>query len=176
MAEIIPIKIPIRSHYKKYCEKEFSTTLTTTDPLGIILYHMLRKNERETPLHVQHYNLNTELTFYISDRSIYKEALRTSLNSTQVYQFNFIIEYFFKKHLYNYLDVKVEEGKEIQESVAMFMGKYNMSKEDLTMDALIKAYYRSRKNKEDSESEIEKILPRELSDEKNENITPRIVR
>ena len=144
--------VPVRPAVEKYLRRrlhlrpEEAFQLTKKGTAGRFLYHVLRnpQEDRQYTASVAEYPGRFAVT--ISNQLAWLNGCR-HLTPQGVHDFNRQIEDLIEQEFHTKLDTLAEYGVqfETKAQALRFMAGYGFTEEDLTLDALIKSYYRYRK-------------------------------
>lgn len=146
------IRIPVKPYSAKYLNQVFSHCfrLTKRNSIGVLLFYLLhRNNERkEYDEYMSHYSAHVNVT--ISDGYSFKYGAR-ELSSFCIVHFNTFVEDQFKREFFTYVEISLDYGTTLKDSIESFMKKYNLTDADITFDTLKKSYQRYTTRKEKKE-------------------------
>lgn len=141
------IKIPIRSHLKKMIQKNREVTPFTVsfdkDHYAAIFYQAFQRdsfpqNSFKSKLE---FNESIELSF---PAHIAKEN-RFHISRKRLSYIDAQLRSIFDEKLFDYLNDNCFQKGDIQKFSMLFMEKYEITEEEITLDALVKSYQRYRK-------------------------------
>lgn len=144
MAETLTIEIPVRKHLLKFYRKEFKTKLTMADPMGIMLYYMLKdkKADRYSAELLRKFPDKIELE--ISQYWIERKWLSPYLTNQGVYHLDTILNDYFKRALVKWISIQVEAGCDRKVAIEQFANHYDILESDISFEGLKKADFRYR--------------------------------
>lgn len=140
----LTIEIPIRKHLYKYYIKEFKTRLTFEDPLGIILYYMLRTKTGERYSEHLREKYPEKIVFELPYFMLERKYVTPYLSQQALTHFDRIIDSDFKRSLYRFVARQVSDGVDRQIAIEEFCKLYDILENDISFEALKKADYRYR--------------------------------
>jgi hypothetical protein len=148
----IALVVPVRPVVEKYLRRKLhlgqqqSFRLTKKGTVGRTLYHILRnpQQDRQYTETVAAYAGSLEVS--ISPQMCWLNGCR-HLTAQAIHDFNRQVEDMMEEEFHHKLDVLVEHGVKFETKGAAlrFMDMYGFTEEDLSLDALLKSYYRYRK-------------------------------
>jgi len=144
--------VPVRPAVEKYLRRrlhlapEQAFQLTKKGTAGRFLYHLLRNPEQDRQYSVTVAEYSRRFMVTISNQHAWLKGCR-HLTDQGVHDFNRQVEDLIEQEFHTKLDTLAEYGIEFETKgqALRFMDLYGFTEDDLTLDALIKSYYRYRK-------------------------------
>jgi hypothetical protein len=148
----VSLVVPVRPVVEKYLRRklhlghEQAFKLTKKGTIGRTLYHILRnpQQDRQYTENVATYAGNFSVS--ISPQMCWLNGCR-HLTAQAIHDFNRQVEDMMEEEFHHELDVLAKHGVkfETKGKALAFMEGYGLTEDDLTLDALLKSYYRYRK-------------------------------
>lgn len=149
----LTITIPIEPHLKKMIAKHHQV-----QPFRLkkgrcfyskIIYSTLLKNlKRVEPTKGTRYKDQLEVLM----PSDFVKENRFIIDNNAVVQINYALKGIFLEKLIDYLDERCQDKGDIKTECINFMAYYELTEEDITLDALQKAFYRYRQSKSEEDN------------------------
>lgn len=171
MSNHISVNIPVESYIKKYLsghaflKRPFR--LTSTDPIGILLMHLLRPGPRKgRPVKIKHgisvqKLMNKKLLKKLENGEHVKTSELLNVNlagytnrcsfhlpKESEFSFNKFVDGLMRLELFTYVSNNESNNVAVDTLINNFMAKYDFNEEDISFETLKKSYYRYKKNVE----------------------------
>ena len=147
----IPLKIPVKPHIKAYLEFHYSEeyTLSLNDILGMILFHLLKKQsgiyKNKPSIQKALNNFTDEFEVHISQHNYFHLTIN-ELTPKTIIDFNNLIDRLIDFNFQSSIKCRMDEKPRYKkDAIHDFMEDNGITEESLSSDALIKAEYRFRK-------------------------------
>jgi hypothetical protein len=140
------IDIPVEPLVKTYLERNVffkkPYKLSYTNSIGSYLIELIEeKPKRVTPLVI-----STDRLLRITLTAHHHIAQRPYLSHTSAERFNLFVRKKIKEECFTFIQTLMDyKEKEINECIRQFQVKYGFREEDLPLERMKKAFYRSRK-------------------------------
>lgn len=154
MVQPLPVYlvVPVRPAVEKYLRRklhlapEQAFKLTKKGSVGRVLYHMLRNPQQDRQYAASVAEYPGRFMVAISNQHAWLNGCR-HLTDQGTHDFNRQVEDLIEQEFHTKLDTLSEYGIvfETKAQALRFMELYGFTEDDLTLDALIKSYYRYRK-------------------------------
>lgn len=143
--------VPVRPAVEKYLRRKMHLhpgqpfQLTKKGSVGRILYHLLRTPEQDRQYSASVQEYPGRFSVSISDHRAWLKGCR-HLTAQGVHDFNRQVEDLIEQEFHIKLDTLAEAGIKFETKVQAlrFMALYGFTEDDITLDALLKSYYRYR--------------------------------
>jgi hypothetical protein len=148
MPNYIPINIEVSPAVKKYLEYHLdkrNRIISKRDIFGLMLINMLKQSpygfkKKDIPE-------NQRFFFKVLDHFDYRKSRSFYIHDDDASSFNSYVKKIMDLELYSQIAISVASDKEkINNAIIDFREKYSIDEEDLTLDAMKKAFYRARKS------------------------------
>jgi hypothetical protein len=147
----VHLLVPVRPAVEKYLRRklhlrpEQAFQLTKKGSVGRILYHLLRSPEQDRQYSASVQEYPGRFSVSISPQHAWLKSCRY-LTDQGVHDFNRQVEDLLEQEFHIKLDTLAEAGVKFETKVQAlrFMDHYGFTEDDLTLDALLKSYYRYR--------------------------------
>lgn len=149
--KLIPLKIPCKPHIKAFLEFHFGIdyTLSTSDFLGIIFWHLLKKQNN------YHQKMNKTANYeriycssfcvHIPEHYVFDRGT-SDISVITVVHFNMLMEKFLSFFFKGFVNKKMEPPPKYQkDAILEFMDDNGITEETITEDAFLKSYQRYKK-------------------------------
>ena len=138
---LISIKIPTKSHIKKFISTRYGTehTVSKKSMLGVIIISLLDKNVLRPEYSFE--NCNEEYIVHISEYYMNIKGFNLSVKTVKF--LSILIEKLFYEDLFMYMDLSISKfNVSAQEALGCFFKEYNISEDELNFDSVYKKYQR----------------------------------
>lgn len=152
----IEITIAVRPHLAKYVNSHFRAQdgclyVDARSALGTFFYGMVEPGAAKAK--PKGHTLTLALPAEDRHGQAYDgRSVGLHINDVNVARVNEFLDFIFRKELFARLDMLQERGEvkrksgKVKAEIVGFMQKYDITEEDLTLDALKKSYYRYRES------------------------------
>jgi hypothetical protein len=148
----IALVVPVRPVVEKYLRRKLglgqqqSFRLTKKGPIGRTLYHILRNPQQDRQYVESVATYAGQFAVSISPQMCWLNGCR-HLTAQAIHDFNRQVEDIMLDEFHHTLDVLSEHGVkfETKSAALRFMDLNGFTEEDLSLDSLLKSYYRYRK-------------------------------
>lgn len=147
--EFIPVKIPVKPYIRAFLEFHFGKdySLSLDDWLGIMLYHILKKQQNLYADFNHRYNESVFTDRYvvlISGQKFFHEGVN-EMTPISVIHFNKMVDNIIKHNFYTWVTKKIEKPTTKKAAILEFLDCNGITEESITEDAFIKAFNRWKK-------------------------------
>lgn len=148
MPDYIPIDIEVSPAVKKYLEYHLdkrNRILSKRDIFGLMLINLIK----QSPFGLKRKSIpeNQRFNFKVLDDFDYRKSRSFYIHDDDASSFNSYVKKIMELELYTQVAISVASDKEkINDAIIAFRSKYSIDEEDLTLDAMKKAFYRARKS------------------------------
>lgn len=148
----VSLVVPVRPVVEKYLRRKLHLgneqpfKLTKKGTIGRTLYHILRNPQQDRQYTESVATYAGTLHVSISPQMCWLNGCR-HLTAQAIHDFNRQVEDMMEEEFHHTLDVLAKHGVKFEtKSMALtFMQGYELTEDDVSLDALIKSYYRYRK-------------------------------
>jgi hypothetical protein len=148
----VSLVVPVRPVVEKYLRRKLHLgheqpfKLTKKGTIGRTLYHILRNPQQDRQYTETVATYTGSLLVSISPQMCWLNGCR-HLTAQAIHDFNRQVEDMMEEEFHHTLDVLVQHGVkfETKGKALHFMEGYGFTEDDLTLEALLKSYYRYRK-------------------------------
>ena len=156
--------IPVRPAVAKYLRRKLSLAegqayqLSKKSQVGRLLYHLFRNPQEDRQYIISEESHPGRFPLTISHQLNWLNGCRY-LSAQGIHDFNRQVEDMIEEEFLTTVKTLADHGVQFEtKQVALrFMSTYEMTEEDLTLDALIKAYYRFRKAQQTGQNRVNNI-------------------
>jgi hypothetical protein len=146
------LMVPVRPVVEKYLRRKLHLgheqpfKLTKKGTIGRTLYHILRNPQQDRQYTESVATYSGRFAVSISSQMCWLNGCR-HLTAQAVHDFNRQVEDMMEEEFHHTLDVLARHGVkfETKAKALHFMEGYGLTEDDISLDALIKSYYRYRK-------------------------------
>jgi len=148
----VSLVVPVRPVVEKYLRRKLHLghaqpfKLTKKGTIGRTLYHILRNPQQDRQYTETVATYAGSFAVSISSQMCWLNGCR-HLTAQAIHDFNRQVEDMMEEEFHHELDVLAKHGVkfETKRQALTFMEGYGFTEDDVTLDALIKSYYRYRK-------------------------------
>jgi hypothetical protein len=147
----IPFKIPCKPHIKAFLEFHFGAeyVLSTSDFLGIIVFHFLKKQSNYHQKTNKTTNFDKIYSSYyavrVPEHYVFNNGV-ADISVITVVHFNVLMEKFLSFYFKGFVNKKMEPPPKYQkDAILEFMDDNGITEESITEDAFLRSYQRYKK-------------------------------
>jgi hypothetical protein len=141
---LVTIALPVRPHLQKYTLKEFPGVLSLKDPLGIVVYHMLKNSKGDRPDDLIRETFNSTLYIEVKEFYLLRKYISPYLDRNSIAHLDTVLDHYFKRDMFRFVDAEALKGVERRIAIDKFCEMYGIYENDIGFDTLKKAEYRNR--------------------------------
>ena len=155
----INVKVPVTPYVKKYIEKNGylrnQISLTTSDPVGIVLMACLKKEPVKPSknnvyvIHTSDFPWDEGVTSSMYLQLLIGEAYGRScgyfIDDIGIKRFNIFVTKLIKDEAIKYVTIAAGLKMEVKQAIYQFMDMYQFTEDELSYETLRQAYFRSKR-------------------------------